>query len=116
MAWYQDPTATQQVQGYNDERAADKDLREAAKYGWSMRDLSGTFGQLPVGRTLTKVAVATGTGILFPVGTGNGRLTITWERPLAVATVIGEEDNANALKTEYDQAGGLLYQAIAKVA
>src|ERR1700704_558032 len=102
-----------QVQGYGDERAADKDVREAAKYGWSMKEMSGAFGQLQVGRTLTKVATSTGVGILFPIGArAGGRMSITGERPPAVAAVIGEEDQANRLKMEYDQVGQQLYQSI----
>ncbi len=115
MPWFDDATATVQVQGYADERAADKDIREANKYGWHIKDVSGAFGQLQIGDTLTKVAVCTGVGILFPVNAAGGRLSVTWERSPAIATMIGEEDKANRVKLEYDQAGAALYQAIGKV-
>lgn len=115
MAWFDDPTSTLQVQGYADERAADKDAREVAKYGWHIKDMSGGFGQLQIGPTLTKVAVCTGVGILFPLNAAGGRFSVTWERTPATAAMIGEEDKANRLKLEYDQVGALLYQSIGKV-
>jgi hypothetical protein len=100
---------------YGDDRAADKDLREAVKYGWRIRDVSADAAQVPFGPVLTKFANVTGLGILFGVNGTGGRISVTWERDEPMALLVAEEDRTAVLKQEYDQVAQRLYQAVRKV-
>lgn len=115
MAWYDDPNGTLQFLTYNNDAAADKDMREAVKYGWRIRDVSADTAQVPFGPVLTKFANVTGLGILFGVNGTSGKLSVTWEREGAVATLVSEEDKTAVLKQEYDAVAQRLYAAVRKV-
>jgi hypothetical protein len=115
MAWYNDPSGTLQFLTYNNDAAADKDMREAVKYGWRIRDISADAAQVPFGAVMTKFANVTGLGILFGVNGTSGKLSVTWEREGPVALLVSEEDKTAVLKQEYDAVAQRLYAAVRKV-
>lgn len=82
LKWYQDMSLTSHVETYKDEAVLNREIVEAAKFGWETQMMAGTAGHVNVGRTATAAALTGGVSLLFGASRSKDKLTLSFERPI----------------------------------
>jgi hypothetical protein len=86
MAWYDDTKKTTHVATYKDTDAAEREHREAAAKGWTVRETTTAPERVAVGRAITKGLLTAGAGLLKGRPRKGGKVTVTYERTAASPT------------------------------
>ena len=80
MAWYDDKKKTTHVATYKDADAAEREQREAAAKGWTVRETTAAPERVVVGRAITKGLFTAGTALLKGRPRKGGKVTVAYER------------------------------------
>ncbi|MHB8648277.1 MAG: hypothetical protein ACYDAR_21055 [Thermomicrobiales bacterium] len=80
MAWYDDKKKTTHVATYKDTDAAEREQREAALKGWTVRETTTAPERVAVGRAITNGLFTAGAGLLKGRPRKGGKVTVTYER------------------------------------
>jgi hypothetical protein len=79
--WYQDPNRLTYVATYTKEKAAQREMEMAAGWGWMPQGTAGTAGHVNVGRTLGKVVLTGGIGLMLTgASRSKDKITLTFVR------------------------------------
>ncbi len=79
-AWYQDAKRLTYVATYKKDKDAQKEMEAAAHHGWMPQGTTTTEGHINVGRTMTKVVLTGGLGLMTGASRSKGKITITFMR------------------------------------
>ncbi len=80
--WYHDFRARSRIATYTNEKQMNKEAEAAFQQGWMIQGTSGTAGHVNVGRTMTKLVLTGGIGLMTGASRSKDKLTITFVRTL----------------------------------
>jgi len=79
-AWYQDAKRLTYIATYKKDKDAQKEMEAAAQHGWTPQGTTATDGHINVGRTMTKLVLTGGLGLMTGASRSKGKITITFVR------------------------------------
>ncbi len=100
MAWYHDSGRTTYAATYKDEKSMQREIEEAAKYGWVPQNTAATAGHINVGRTAARVVLTGGVGLLFGASRSKDKITITFVRDES-SRAVKQLEQANSALLEH---------------
>lgn len=104
MAWYHDNNKKMHVVTYTNEKLLQREVEEAAKFGWIPQQMAGIQGHINVGRTATAAMLTGGLSLMLGASRSKDKMTITYVRDEKwMARAKADE----AVKTLYEQGGAL---------
>jgi hypothetical protein len=78
--WYQNITKKAHVETYTNRKHMQKDIEQAAQYGWVPQTSAGIGSHINVGRTVTGMVLTGGLNLLFGGSRSKEKITITFIR------------------------------------
>jgi hypothetical protein len=78
--WYHDPTISTHVETYTDQKKMQREVEEAGKLGWVPTGSAGVGSHINVGRTVTKLVLTGGLGMMTGASRSKEKMTITFIR------------------------------------
>jgi len=78
--WYHDPSKRAHVETYTNQKKMQQEVETAGQFGWVPQTSAGVGSHINVGRTVTKVALTGGLGLMTGASRSKDKITIAFVR------------------------------------